>query len=64
MLLNCVNRQFLAEIGGHVSHVKRGHKLVFHIRLESSGSLLTPPSRITQFGVYLIDEKINTAGLV
>jgi len=64
VILNCINRQFLAEIGGHVSHVKRGHKLDFHIWLELSGSILTPPSGITQFGVHLPDENINMAGLV
>jgi len=54
----------MAEIGGHVSHVKHGHKLACHIFLESYGSILTPPSGITQFGVHFSDEKVNMAGLV
>ena len=55
---------FQAIIGGHVSHVKRGHKLVCHIWLESSRSLLTPSSGITQFGVRLLNEKIKISELV
>jgi len=50
---------FQAVIGGHVSYAKGGHKLACHIWLERSGSLLTPPSEITQFGVHLPDKKIK-----
>ena len=55
---------FLAVIGGHVSHTKRGHKLACHIWLEISGSILTLPSGITHFGVHFPSEKIKLARLV
>ena len=55
---------FHAVIGGHVSHVKRGDKLAYHIWLESYRSLLTPLSGITYFRVHLPNEKIKIPELV
>ena len=55
---------FLAVFGGHVSHTKRGDNLDFHIWVETSGSLLTPPSGITHFGFHLPSENIKMDRLV
>ena len=56
--------QFLALNVGHVSHAKCGHILACHIWLEIPGSILTPPSGITQFGDHFPSEKIEKARLV
>ena len=55
---------FLAMIGGHVSHAKHGHNMGCHIWLESSESILTRPSGITQFGAHLLSQKIKMAELL
>lgn len=55
---------FLAAFGGHVSHTRRGDNLDFHIWMETLGSLLTPSSGITQFGINLPSENIKMARLV
>ena len=56
--------QFQAVIAGHVSHAKCGHKLAYHIWLESFGSLLARPTRINEFGDHARDEKIKMDELV
>ena len=64
MLQPCLLGSFLAVFGGHVSHTKRGDNMACHIWLETSGSLLTPPSGITHFGFHLPSENIKMDRLV